>query len=137
MDCRCICNRNQKVARGFIELFKFGAEETNRAEEFTVDIELALFPGTVAHSHWSASTPTSQVAERTLAQVMLTANAEHNLKSSAPLHLCRHRAGHPVEEAVGFRGAGRDPERFQRQAGVTNPGITVIPVPFAADGLRQ
>jgi len=41
------------------------------------------------------------------------------------------------EEPSGLVGAGGDPERLEREAGVADPGIAVVPVPLAAHRLGQ
>src|SRR5258708_7885090 len=137
MRCCRVSNRDQKFARRFVKLPDLVAKETDRTEDFTVNIELALLPCVITDAHRLASTPASQVAERPFAEVVLTADAKHDLKSGTPLHLRRHRASYPVEEAGRFIGASRDPERFQGHTGVTHPGVTVVPVTLSSDRLRQ
>src|SRR6266571_2757779 len=133
--CRRIGNLDQEGACDLIELTELVAEEASRAEELTVDIELALIPGPVADAHRSAGTPSSQVAECALAEVVLAANSEHDLELSTPPNLRSHCASHPGEEPVRFIGTGSDPERLQRQAGVTDPGVAVVPVALTPDGV--
>ena len=90
-----------------------------RTEELPVDVELALFPGTIANAHRAAVPPSRQVIERALAQIVFATDPEHNLQLGAAPYLGRHRASHPGEEPVCLIWAGSDPERFQCQAGVT------------------
>jgi hypothetical protein len=45
--------------------------------------------------------------------------------------------GQEREELVRLVRAGRHPQRLHGQAGVTHPGVAVVPVALAADGLRQ
>ena len=47
------------------------------------------------------------------------------------------RAGDVGEEAVGLVGAGGDPQGLQREAGVADPGVAVVPVAATAHRLGQ
>ena len=104
LDRSGVSHLNQKVACGLVELPKLVAKEANRAEEFSINVELALLPGAVADAYRLAGPPSSQVAERALAEIMLTADSEHDLQSSVLLELGGHRTSHPVEEARRFIG---------------------------------
>ena len=108
-----------------------------RIEEFPVDVELALIPGAIADAYRAAGTPSSQVIERAFAQIALATDSEHNLKINASPDLGGHCTGHPGEEPVRFIRASSDPEGVQRKAGVSNPGVAVVPVALSPCGLGQ
>src|SRR6185312_3550957 len=56
-----------------------------RAEQFAVDVELALFPRVVANPNRRRVPPALQVPQLQLAEVPLTADAEHDLQVAALL----------------------------------------------------
>src|SRR2546421_26214 len=136
--CCCgVSNLDQEVARDLVEPTELVAQEVCRIEELPVDVELALIPGTVADAHRAAGTPSRQVVERAFAQIALPANPEHNLKINASPDLGCHCTSHPGEEPVCLIRTGSHPEGFQRQTGVTNPGVAVVPVALSPDGHGQ
>ena len=108
-----------------------------RTEELSVDVELALIPGTVADAHRSAGTPSSQVVELALAQITLATDSEHDLNIHTSPDLGSHCTSHPGEEPVCLIRTGSHPEGLQRQTGITNPGVAIIPVALSPDGLGQ
>ena len=52
----------------------------HRAEQLSVDVELPLAPGTVADPHRGGLPPARQVRQLPLGQVVLAADAEHDLQ---------------------------------------------------------
>src|SRR6266705_5410963 len=135
--CRGIGNLDQEVARDLVESTELVAQAVCRIEELPVDVELALIPGAVADAYRATVTPSSQVIERAFAQIALATDSEHNLKINASPDLGSHCPSHPGEEPVCLIRTGSDPEGVQRKAGVTNPGVAIIPVALSPDGLRQ
>ena len=125
------------MARDLVEFTELVAQAVRRTEKLSVDVELALIPRTVADAHRSAGTPSRQVIERAFAQIALATNPEHNLKINASPDLGCHCTGHPGEEPACLIRTGSHPEGFQRQTGVTNPGVAVVPVALSPDGLGQ
>ncbi len=112
-------------------------EPVGRAEQLPVDVDLALVPGTVAHPHGAAVAPAREMAELALGEVVLAADAEHDLQVAAAADLARRTHRQVVEELVGLVGAGRHPQRLQRERRVPHPGVAVVPVAFPADLLGQ
>ena len=125
------------MARDLVEITELVAQATSRAEELTVNIELSLIPGSVTHAHGSAVAPSRQVVDCAFAQIVFATDSEHYLEIGISPDLGRYRARHPGEEPVRLVGAGGDPERVERKAGVTHPGVAVVPVTLSPDGLRQ
>ena len=80
-----------------------------RVEQLAVDVELALVPRTVADPHGTAVPPSGEMRQLALGQVVLAADAEHDLQVAASLDLRRRRGGHEVEERVAPRPGRRPP----------------------------
>ena len=107
------------------------------AEQFSIDVELALAPGTVADPHGDGLPPARQVGQLPLGQVALAADSEHDLQVAVLLEGSGSGGGHVLEELVRLIGAGRHPQRLDGERGVSDPGVAVVPVPGAADSLGQ
>src|SRR5262249_42428222 len=101
------------------------------------DVELGLRPGAVADAHRARVPPAAQVGQLALAEVVLAADAVHDLQRAVVAGAAPGRAGHEGDEVDRLVGAAADVERLQRQAGVADPGVAVVPVALAADGLGQ
>ena len=67
---------------------------------------------------------------------MLAADPVHDLQR-ALAGPAAGGAGHEGDELLGLVRAGADVERLDRQARVADPGVAVVPVALAADGLGQ
>ena len=106
-------------------------------EQFAVDVELALVPGAVADSNGGRVSPALQVGQLPLGQIMFATDAEHDLEVPAPVERAGGGRGHVVEELIGFVGAGRHPERLDREGSVAHPGVAVVPIAGTALHLRQ
>ena len=113
------------------------SESRRRAEQLSVDVELALAPGVVADPHRGGLAPARQVGQLPLGQVPLAADAEHDLQVAGLLDGAGRGGGHVVEELVGLVGAGRHPQRLDGERGVSDPRVAVVPVAGAADDLGQ
>ncbi len=70
-------------------------------------------------------------------EVPFAADAEHDLQVSAAVERAGRGGGHVVEELIGLVGAGRDPQGFDREGSVADPGVAVVPVAGAAHHLGQ
>ena len=127
--------RNQRVSSSRSGIWS--ASRRRRAEQLPVDVDLLLVPGAVAHPDRPAVPPAAQVGERPLGQVVLAADAEHDLQRLVRPDAARAGGGHEGEEVLGLVRAGRHPERLHGEAGVADPGVAVVPVPFPAHALRQ
>ncbi len=112
-------------------------EAVDGAEQFAVDVELALAPGAVADPNRGGVSPARQVGQLPLGQVPFAADAEHDLQVAAPVERAGRRGGHVLEELVGLVRAGRDPQGLDGEGGVPDPGVAVVPVSGAAHRLRQ
>ena len=110
------------------------AVEVERVEQLAVDVELDLVPGAVADAHRRRVAPAAQVGEHALGQVVLAADAVHDLQRLAA---AAGRARHERDELLRLVGARADVQRLERQARVADPREAVVPVALAADGLGQ
>src|SRR3954464_11488266 len=88
-----------------------------------------LAPGAVPDPHRAAVPPATQVAQRALGQVVLPADAEHDLQRLLRTDPAGAGGGHEGEEVGGLVRAGGHPEGLHREAGVPDPGVAVVPVP--------
>ena len=68
---------------------------------------------------------------------MLASDAEHDLQVRAGVDLRSHRLGHPGEELGRLVRTRCHPQGVQREAGVADPGVPVVPVPLATHGFGQ
>ena len=116
---------------------ELGDEPVGRAQQLAVDVDLPLGPGAVADADGPARAPPRQVRQRALAEVVLPADAEHDLQVATTQDLACGAGRQVVEELVGLVRAGGDPQGFEGEAGVPDPGVAVVPVAFAADLLGQ
>src|SRR5439155_25595455 len=99
----------------------------------TVDIELRLAPGAVADTHGLRFAPACEVRQFALGQVVLAADAVHDLQRRA----AAGRAGHERDELLRLVRAAADVERLQSQAGIADPGVAVVPVALSPDRLGE
>ncbi len=111
--------------------------EVDGVEELTVDIELGLVPGAVADPHRRRVAPAAQVRERALREVVLAADAVHDLQRVVGARTATGGARHERDEVLRLVGARADVERLQREARVADPRVAVVPVALAADGLGE
>ena len=107
------------------------------AEQLAVDVDLQLVPGAVAHSHRRAALPPLEVRKGALGQVVLAADAEHDLQAVVGSDRGGRRRGEEGEEVVCLVRTGSDPERLHREARVAHPGVAVVPVALSADALGK
>ena len=112
-------------------------EAVNGAEQFAVDVKLALVPGAVADPNRGRVSPALQVRQLPLGQVPFAADAKHDLQVAAPVERAGRGGGHVVEELIGFVRAGRHPKGLDRERRVPDPGVAIVPVSGAAHHLRQ
>ncbi len=103
--------------------------------ELAVDVQLALIPRPVAHPNRPAVAPPAEVRQLPLAQVVLAADPEHDLELAAATDLEQRVVGQEVEEAVGIIRTGGHPEGSQREAGIADPCVSIIPVAGSAHRL--
>ena len=91
-----------------VDVVEVVAQLVGGAEQLAVDVDLLLVPGAVADAHRAAVPPALQVRQRSLGEVVLTTDAEHDLQAVVVVHR-RGSAGHEREEVDGLVGAGGDP----------------------------
>jgi len=103
-----------------------------RAEQLSVDVDLALVPGAVARPYRAAVPPAREVAQLALGEVVFAAHPEHDLQVAAAADLACRARGQVVEELVGLVGAGGHPQRLQGERRVAHPGVAVVPVALPA-----
>ena len=119
-----------------VELAELLAVQVQRVEQLAVDVELGLAPGAVADPDRGGVAPAAQVRQLALGEVVLAADPVHDLQR-ALARASAGRAGHERDEVLGLVRARADVQRLERQAGVADPGVAVVPVALAADRLGQ
>src|SRR5690242_2830166 len=119
-----------------MKLAELLAIQIEGVQELAVDIQLRLSPRPVADSDWGGLSPAAQVRQLALGEVVLAGDPVHDLQRALAGPPARG-AGHERDEIDGLVRAGADVKRLERQAGVTDPRVAVIPVALAADGFRQ
>ena len=112
-------------------------EAIHGAEQFAVDVQLALLPGIVADPNGGRLSPALQLRQFPLGQVPFAADAKHDLQVVAPVERAGRGGGHVVKELIGFVRAGRHPKGLDRKGSVPDPGVAVVPVSGAAHRLWQ
>ena len=121
-----------------VELAELVDQPVGGAEQFAVDVELPLAarrrcrPGPGRLPRQPARCGSSR-SERSRSPPM----PNMICRSTAALQLGGGGVGQECEELAGLVRAGRHPQRLHGQAGVAHPGVAVVPVALAADGLRQ
>src|SRR2546430_2844541 len=73
-----------------VQLAELLAVEVERVQQLAVHVELRLAPGAVAHAHGPRVAPAGQVRQLALRQIVLAADAVHDLQRGA----ASGRAGH-------------------------------------------
>ncbi len=118
----------EEAAADGVERGDLVGQTVGGAEQLAVDVELPLVPRAVPGAHRPAAAPAGQVAELALGQIVLAPDAEHDLQVAPAGHVGRRRVGEVVEELVGLVRARGDPQRLERERGVTYPRVAVVPV---------
>ena len=100
--------RNRLVSSSIVA--ELVGEPVRGAEQLAVHVDLLLVPGAVADPHRTAVPPALQVRQFAFGQVVLAADAEHDLqaRASGPTAGCR-RGGHEGEEVARPRPGRRRP----------------------------
>src|SRR5436309_2310686 len=87
----------------------------------------------LAHPHRLRALIAAQVMERLLAELVLAADAVHDLQ----VFLAGGDVGDEVEEVVGLARETQRVQAPQHEGAVADPRVAVVPVALAADRLRQ
>ena len=106
-------------------------------EKFAVDVELVLAPGVVAGTDRCAAPPSREVGKGAFAEVSFTADAVHHLEVDAAVQLGGGRGGQEPEVGAFSLVTGRCPQGLEGEAGVTDPGVAVVPVAVCRRALRE
>src|SRR5215469_15495506 len=108
--------------------------EVEGVENFAVDVELCLFHGGIADAYRPRSFIAGQPWHLPFGESPFAAEPIHDLQL---VRAACDRAEQPVSPCSGLVIKARMHQSEQREGGVTQPAITVIPVASAADLLRQ
>jgi hypothetical protein len=120
-----------------VEFAELVDQPLSGAEQLAVDVELPLPPRAVADPDRAAVPPPGQVRQFPFGQVPLATDAEHDLQVRPVLQLGGGGVGKEGEELASLVRAGCHPQSPHGEAGIADPGVAVVPVALAADGLRQ
>ena len=108
--------------------------QQERVEGGAEDVVLALIEGAVADPHRAGSGVAAQVGQRRLRQVSPAVDPVHDLQAAVLVDL---EIGDELHELVGLPVEVEPVQRLQRERGIAQPRVPVVPVPFAAGCLRQ
>ncbi len=98
-------------------------------EHLSENVQLLLLRRPVPDPYGTRIAIAAQVRQLLLGQVALAANAVHNLQVFA---VCAGEALQPVREGAHLLGVTKCAERVEREGGIAQPGIAVIPVAHPA-----
>src|SRR5712671_7255000 len=101
----------------------------HRVGDFAIDVELELPGSSVADPDWTSAFKTGQPRHLPFRQTPFTAKAIHNLQL---VRAAGNRTHQPVPPASGLFVVTSGTEREQREGGVPQPAITIIPVAHTA-----
>ena len=105
-----------------------------RIEHLAVHVELELSGGRVADAHRLRALVAGQPVENDLEQPPFATDAVHDLERR---RITRGRPKQPDPPGASLLEIARVEEGQQRQRRITEPAVAVVPVPLAADLLRQ
>ena len=108
--------------------------QVDRVQDRAPDVVLVLVVGAVAHPDRPRALVTRQVGELLLLQLGLAVDAVHDLELAL---LGLGHVGYEVEEVVGLPVEAQGVEAPERERGVPDPGVAVVPVALPARRLRQ
>ena len=98
------------------------------------DVVLALIERPVADPDGACSGVPAEMGQRRLGQVAPSVDPVHDLQRAVLVHL---EIGDELHELVGFAVEVQPVQRLQRERGIAQPAVPVVPVPFTAGRLRQ
>ena len=111
-----------------------GSRQMQRVHDFAVDIELELLRCRVAHAHRSRAAIAGQPAHLVFIETPLARDAVEYLQI---LGTTRHGAQQPLAPGDRFFVVAGEQQRVQRERGIAQPAVTVVPVAHTALLLRQ
>ncbi len=132
--------RDERGERGeqspvpFAKLARELVVDEREVEDLAVDIDLPLGVRAIAGPYRAASRVAIEMPERLLVDFNLAANAVHDLNVRQGLAAA---VDEKFMKSSGLAGIAKGRKRVQRESGVTQPAEAIVPVPFAADVLRQ
>ena len=112
--------------------------QPDRVQHLPVDVELELVGGAVADPDRPGAGVALEVVKGLLVEVGGAVDPVHDLQGSGSLAgLLAHPVAEPAHERRGLVGEPESEQRMDREGGVPDPGVAVVPVAFAADLLRE
>src|SRR2546423_13950605 len=107
--------------------------QVDGVEDRAPHVVLHLLEGRIADADGPRAFVTGEVVDRPLHELVLAADAVHDLQ----VLLARGHGGHEVEEVVRLAREAERVETPQPEGAVADPGVAVVPVALAADRLGQ
>src|SRR5262245_55613053 len=98
------------------------------------DVQLELFRRRIADANRPGALVTGQPAELVLVQAARACEAVHDLDVG---RVTGDGAKEPIAECPSLLHVAADHERLQREAGIAQPAVTVVPVPHPSDRLGE
>ncbi len=113
-------------------------EQVDRVDQLAVDVELALVGRAVADPHRRRVAIARQVRELLLGQLRAPVDPVHDLQRAArPVAPLAHAVVEPGHERRGLLGEAEPQQAVERERGVADPRVAVVPVALAAELLGQ
>src|SRR5207244_12385444 len=112
--------------------------QINRVHQLAVDVELELLVGCVADAHRTRAAITLQVVEGLLGEVVPAVDTIHELQGAGTISRGLLPAIlQPVPKPRGFLAEADADKTVDRESGIANPCVTIIPIALATDFLGQ
>src|SRR5215212_11182690 len=109
--------------------------KVRRVEDGPVEVELYLSERGIAEPHGAGVQVTGEVVEVSLREVLTAIDAVERLEESVPVALAA--VPEVVHEVARLFVEPDGDEGVEREGGVAQPRVALVPVPLAADPLRQ
>src|SRR5881409_3479559 len=110
--------------------------EVDRVHQLAVDVELEVGGGRVADAHGRGAQVALEVRQRLLGEPVATVDPVHDLEGAVGFELLAARLD-PAHEGRRLLGEAEAHEAVEREGGVADPGVAIVPVPLAAELLGK
>src|SRR5262249_37609128 len=108
--------------------------DVRRVDQLTVDVELKLMRCAVADADGRGTLVSLEMVERLFRKLAASVDAVHELQRSVPVAVGRvEAAGEEAGEGLGLVREAESQERVERERGVADPRVAVVPVARAAE----
>src|SRR5262249_10871953 len=115
-----------------------GVDLGDRVQRLAVDVQLELVGGPVPDPHRPGAAPAFEMVERLFAQVGAPVDPVHDLhRTGAVAAVLDQPVADPLAEGGGLPQITEPDQRVYGERGVPDPGVAVVPIPFAPSQFGQ